>query len=148
MLNYTFIAEKHDPAYYKRLIDLGSKRQLQRIWSALQIQARSRHGGLCGSSQFVPRPNPHAGLCMSWGRAGPNFHALAPSAVRFGVENLRPALPRSEHTASHPLVAQSVSYTYQNLHLVSKCIGSLVVYSFANLTQGPGFNSDQLEVLL
>ena len=77
-LDHTFIADKHDPAYYKRLIDPGSKRRSRKIRSAPQIRA----------SRVVPRPVP---------RAGPNLRAPAPRAVRCGARKLRPAPPRSEH---------------------------------------------------
>ena len=88
MPDHAFIADKHDPAYYKRLIDPGSKHQLRKMRSAPQIRAGPRRGAPCGASRVVPRPVP----C-----AGPNLCAPAPRAVRCGARNLLPALPRSEH---------------------------------------------------
>ena len=107
-LDHAFIADKHNTAYYKRLIDPGSKHRSRIIWSALQNRAGPCRGALCGASWVVP--------CMSWGRAGLNLLAPAQHAVRCRAQNLSPAPPRSKqylHLPTTPLLS-----TY---HIHSHC---------------------------
>ena len=59
--NHAFIADKHDPAYYQRLIDLGSKHRSRKIRSAPEIRAGPHRGAPCGASPVVPCPVPMRG---------------------------------------------------------------------------------------
>ena len=92
--DHAFIADQHDPAYYKCLLDPGIKRRSQKIRSAPQIRAWSRRREPCRASRVVPHPVPSLGPCTSRGRAG-LIYVLRP-CVRCGAGREIFALPRPE----------------------------------------------------
>ena len=78
--DHAFIADKHDPAYHKHLIDSGSKRQSQKIRSAPQIQV--------GTLRLCPAPFPMQG------RAGPNLRARPRMRCGAGSKIFTPPRPK------------------------------------------------------